>query len=118
MTDNRDPRLQKLFADTQEDLADNGFTARTMLEVDRLKRTFMIRRVCVGLLLIVCAWFAANPLQQVAVALTRGLSQPLIPLGDGLFAGLASPANTYAGALVLILLSLRVVYRRLFSSSY
>lgn len=118
MIDNRDPMLQSLFAGAQEELEGDAFTTRLMSKVDRLTRMSRLRRIGVGLILIVCAWFAATPLQEAALAVTRGLYHPLIQLDDGLFAGLISPANTYAGALALILLGLRAAYRTLHSSSH
>lgn len=116
MIDDRDPMLQSLFADAQEDLADDGFTARLMSRVDRLARLAQLRRIGIGLLLIICAWFAATPLQMAAWALIRGLSYPLIPLDSGWIAILIAPVNTPAGLLVLVLLSLRTAYRALFVS--
>lgn len=116
MTDDRDPLLQTLFSDAREDLADDGFTALLMSRVDRQARLLRLRRIGIGLLLIICAWFAAGSLQMAAWAVIRGLSYPLIPLDGGWIAMLIAPANTYAGLLVLFLLSLRTAYRALFVS--
>lgn len=116
MTDDRDPMLQALFADAREELADDGFTARLMSRVDRLARLARLRRIGIAVLVIICAWFAAAPVQMAAWAVIRGLSYPLIPLDGGWIAILIAPANTYAGLLVLFLLSLRTAYRAVFVS--
>lgn len=116
MIDERDPLLQSMFADAREDLADDGFSARLMSKVDRLSRLARLRRYGIGLLVIICAWFAAPPLQLAAGTVISGLSHPLVSLDGGWFAMLIAPVNTYAGLLVLALLSLRTTFRALFAT--
>ncbi|MCR9138103.1 MAG: hypothetical protein NXI27_19045 [Alphaproteobacteria bacterium] len=116
MMNDRDPMLQSLFAEAQDDLAGDAFVATLMSKVDRHVRLARLLWIGIGLALILCAWFAAGPMQEAALAVTFGLSQPLFPLHDGLFAALVAPLNTYAGVFALLLLIIRSTRRALFAS--
>lgn len=114
--DNRDPMLQSLFAEAQDDLAGDAFAVTLMSRIDTNVRLARLRWIGVGLALVLCAWFAAVPMQEAALAVTHGLSQPLFSLDDGLFAALIAPLNTYAGVFALLLLIIRSARRALFAS--
>ncbi len=116
MTNDRDPVLQKLFAESEEDLDGDVFTARVMSQAGRVNRVSIARRLVLGILLLVCAWFAAAPLLHASALLTQGLLAPLLPLESGLFTLLLAPVNSYAAGLALVLLVVAAACRRLFSS--
>ncbi|MEX3007499.1 hypothetical protein [Hoeflea sp. TYP-13] len=115
MTDDRDPKLQALFAEAEEDLSAGDFTANVMNDVAGLKRRALILRLCAGLALVACAWLLAMPLQDAASHLSQGLMTPLIGLENPLLAQLLLPLNNVAFPIALALLGLRFIRRRLFS---
>ena len=111
MMDDRDPALQALFASPQEDLAGEVFTMRVMSQTDNLKSRATIRRVFIGLAL----GLLAIPLQELAVPLTQLMVVSLFDLDNLVLAQVLAPLNTVGSALSMVLLGMRVVYKRIFS---
>jgi len=111
MMDDRDPVLQALFASPQEDLAGEVFTMRVMSQTDNLKSRATIRRVFIGLAL----GLLTIPLQELAVPLTQLMVVSLFDLDNLVLAQVLAPLNTVGSALSMVLLGMRVVYKRIFS---
>ena len=114
MTDERDPALQALFAETDRDLPAEAFVAGVIERADRQKRRAIVVRILAGLLVAVCAWLLASPLQEGAALLTRGLATPLLDPGNPLLGQLLLPVNSVAGLVALAIIGLRAVRRHLF----
>jgi len=115
MSDNRDPNLQALFADTEQDLPAQGFTANVMAGIDRRGNRAKAGWAVVGTAVALCVWLLAAPLQGVAGLLMRGFTSPLISLGDGAVSQVLSPINNVALPAAAGLFILFFVYRRLFA---
>jgi hypothetical protein len=107
-----DPALQQLFADTGSapQLDDPDFTKEVMAGVDRRKRHVIVRRVLLGLALALIA----IPLEDAALVLTQWLVLSLVKIDSGLLADLLAPINSVGSLLSMVLLALRVGYKRLF----
>ena len=115
MTDDRDPTLQALFADAQQDLRDDPFAEQVMEKVARLKRRRALGWIGVDLLLVVCVWLLAEPLQNAVYLIMPRLTTILVELENRLLAEILLPVNNVASVLVLGLMALRSAYRRIFS---
>jgi hypothetical protein len=113
--DDRDPTLQALFAEAEKDLAGEAFTGQTMARIDNLKRRTSLAWIGAGLLLVLCTWLLAAPLQDAALLLTESLSLPVVDLDHRWLAQVLSPLNSIGSLLALALLTLRSAHRRLFS---
>ena len=114
MTDDRDPALQALFAQTERPLADEMFTAAVMARVDRRRRRVRAARIALGLALAGCAWLLAPTLQAFAHLATQAVALPLIVLDDSLFAQMLAPVNNAAAATALGLVALWRLHRSIF----
>ncbi|MDP6566239.1 MAG: hypothetical protein QF578_15535 [Alphaproteobacteria bacterium] len=115
MTDDRDPALQALFAEVQQDLPADAFTAQVMSRIDRLNRRRAIAWICAGLVLAPGVWWITGPLQDAVLLLAQGLAVPLIDLENRLLADVVAPLNNVASVFALALLGLRAAYRRVSS---
>ncbi len=115
MTDDRDPMLQTLFANAEQDLAGEAFAAQVMSKTGKLRRGAVVGWVCAGLVLAACAWLLATPLQDTVHLLTQNLTLSLISLDDLLLAQVLSPLNNVAFVVALGLIGVRIVYRKIFS---
>jgi len=114
MTEDRDPRLQSLFANAQQDLAGEAFTARVMSQTRAVRRGALAGWVCLVILLVAGAWLLAAPAQDGVRFLTRNLTMPLVTLDNPGLAQALSPINNITILLALGLIGLRVIFKRLF----
>lgn len=115
MNDDRDPMLQELFANAEQDLVAEAFVDRISLQTNKLKRRTLAWRIGLGVTFAICAWLLAAPIHDVVGLLTQGITTPLITLDGGQIAVIFSPVNNFASALALSFLGLWVAYRSLFS---
>ena len=115
MTEYREPRLQELFTNARLDMPDDAFILKVMARVDRLKRQRALRRIGIDLLLVLCAWLLAEPLQSVVYLVMPALTSSLVQLENRVLAEMLLPINNVASALTLALIAMRSAYRRLFS---
>ena len=115
MSDDRDPKLQSLFADTDEELGDDGFTGQVMSRVDRARYSVRFSRYCVALVIVLFAGLIAGPLIGAVDALTEVLPRPLIDIDEGWFGVVFAPLNSLSGLLGIALLGLVAAFKKLFS---
>jgi hypothetical protein len=106
MTDDRDPHLQNLFAEAEEELEAEVFTSRVLVQA----RTFRYRIVAGwslgALTLAIIAWLLDVP-QELPQLVAQSLTATLVDLGDSWLSWLFSPINNIAS---LILLSVRALH--------
>ena len=114
MTDDRNPELQMLFANAEEDLQADAFTGDVMNRVDGLERHRLLLQVCLGVAAVLVLWFLAPPLQEAVLLLVRAFDTPLVNLGNPLFNQLLLPVNNAACVAVLGLMVVRTLLRKLF----
>lgn len=103
--------LQKMFADSDLELAGDTFTTEVMSHADRLRRRRIIRRVMLGFVFALIA----IPLEDTGLALARILLSSLVEIDDSLAAELLAPVNSVGSLLSFVLLSLRLAHKKIFS---
>lgn len=113
MNEERDPRIQRLFADATENLGDDEFTARVMARVERHRRAGYRLWTFIFVMALLAAWMLQGPFQEIAMMLSRALAISLFQVDSPLVAQLVMPLNTIAGLLGLGVLALTFLYRRI-----
>lgn len=115
MTEDRDPALQALFANAEQDLQEAAFTDQLMARMQVLRRRTLIGWICIDLIIVICAWLLAAPLQDLVNLLIPSLTTALVDLDSALLADILLPVNNVASVLALVAIGLRSAYRRFFS---
>lgn len=110
MSDQKNPDIQRLFAQAENRFDDDQFTADVMSGTDRLRRKKIILRLVIGL--VVSA--VMIPMQDIALAFTQVLMTSLVHLDNTLVAQLLAPVNSVGGVMSAIVLGLRVIHKRIF----
>ncbi len=114
MTEERDPHIQSLFANTDADLPDDGFTARVMTDVRRRRNRHVFAKITAGILLIAGAIVLLAPLHDAVPGLSAWLTVPLFALDNPWLTDLLAPLNSVAAVCVAGLAMLRFAYKRVF----
>lgn len=103
MNEIRDPRLDALFSQACEPLANDAFTNRVMSRSRFLKYRMHAWVGGFTLLLLVAAQLFIPPVRELSLLVAWGLMANIVDLGDGWVAWLASPVNTVGGILAFCL---------------
>ena len=102
--------IKSLFAAAETPLSDDLFTQSVLTEAEQLKRRLLIRRI-----LIAVALFALSiPLEDYVLSLSQVLLVSLVELPDSLASQLLSPVNSVGGLLSVVVLSTKVMHKKLF----
>jgi len=113
MTDVRDPLVQTLFAEAQQELDGKELTARVMARTRSLTILWLAAGVSAAIILLAGAWlFFAIPLLEFAVLIANALTSTLVDLGDGWLALVFLPVNNVASLLVLVVKAMRVFQKK------
>lgn len=115
MNDERDPKLQAIFAEAEQELPSAEFTAAVMAKTRKARVGRLVVWVCIALAVAICAWLLALPLQGAVHLLMERLTAPLIELSDPQLGQMLSPFNNAMILLGLGLIALRGAYRKIFS---
>jgi hypothetical protein len=111
MNDERDPALEALFSQAEEELPNGDFAARVMASVNNRRRNVLIGRVSVIILIVVLELALSAPVSGALGEIVKDLGEPLIDLNDSWFALLIAPLNSVAGVVGMILLLIHFLYR-------
>jgi hypothetical protein len=114
MSDERDPVLEALFAESQQELSDDRFTNAVLARVEARRRRVLLGRLAIVVLLIAFELLLDAPLQHSLGALAEALNTPLFDTGAGWFSILLTPLNSLAGLVGLVLFAIHLLYRKLF----
>ncbi len=114
MTTDRDPQLESLFQDAEEEFPDEAFTSRVMSAVNIRRRRSIVGWVISGLVLVSCAWCLVLILQDAVFLLTQVLPETIIDMDNRWAAQLLAPVNSVSGLLGLAAVGLWVAFRKLF----
>jgi hypothetical protein len=117
MSDDRDPKLQNLFAEAQPDLDAEEFVAGVMTRTRNLRVGFLAGLVCVALVLGSIAWLLAIP-QELVPLIAQVMASSLIDLGDGWVAWMFLPVNNIGSVLVLTVKAIRVLRKKLIGAQF
>ncbi len=112
MTEDRNPKLQALFAEAEQELPGEAFTAQVMVQTRAIKKRAMLGWLCLGLMLIPCLWLLAMPLQEAAQLLTQMAAVSLYPVDDGLLNQILLPINNIASITLLGLFGVWRIFKR------
>lgn len=118
MTDERDPLLQALFAETQQELDGAVFIDQLGARITRLKYLVIAAGIGLALLLFLFAWLFALPLQGLAVSISQILTTALFDLGEGWLAWMLTPINNIASILVASIKVFRMGRKKLVVASF
>ena len=118
MTDERDPALQALFAEAEQDLSGDDFLVGIMERIEVEQKKTALRWLLGAVVLLACAWLLAAPLQEAVGLLTQGLSVTLVDLDNRLLAQVISPINSVAAIVGLGFLTAWGLGRRVFRSNW
>lgn len=121
MTEHRDPLLQTLFAvepTVQDDRDAQVFTAGVMARTRRLIYKVAGVLAAVFVVLLLCIWVFAIPLQEVVQLVTQTVSATLFDLGDGWVSWVFAPVNNIASLIVISLKAARMVHKKILRASY
>ena len=112
MNEERDPLLESLFEQAEQQLVDDQFTTRVMAGIDRRRRNVMIGRFSAVLLLIVLELLLNAPIQNSVGTLADAMSAGLFQLENEWVAYAVGPLNSIAGVVGMTLLGLHFLFRR------
>ena len=110
-TDERDPFVEDVLRQLDApaaDAPDEAFERDVLRGVRRASlRRWMLRLALAGVLAVV-----SPPVQDLALAVAQGLAVTLIEIEAGLARDLLAPINTVGSLLSTVLLTLRILHRR------
>ena len=112
MNDDRDPFLESLVAQAETEIQDDEFTTAVMHKVAGRQRNVLIGRIGIVALIIIVELALSAPFQGVAGTITDVLGANLIDLNGGWVSQMASPLNSLAGVIGVLLVGLQFIYRR------
>ena len=102
--------IKALFDDAETPLSDDTFTKNVLTEAEQVKRRLLIRRILIG----VAVFALSIPLEDFVLALSQVLLVSLYELPDSLASQILAPINSVGGLLSVIVLSMRLMHKRLF----
>jgi hypothetical protein len=112
-TEGRDPLLQTLFREAEQELDGTLLTERVMARTRRFRLLLLGGSASAVLLLLGGAWLLLGiPLFEFAVLISGVLATPIFDLGQGWLALLLLPVNTLASLLVLMFKAVRFLQKR------
>ncbi|MDH3718215.1 MAG: hypothetical protein OES79_08845 [Planctomycetota bacterium] len=114
MSQDRDSRLESLFADAQQEFVDENFSSAVMNRIEARGRRVLIGRLAIAALLIAFELLMDSPLQNSVGALTEMLGTTLFDIEHEWLAFTLAPVNSIAGLLGLTLVGLHLAYRKFF----
>ncbi len=113
MNDERDPVLESLFVQAEQDLVDDGYTAQVMAKVANRHRNVTIGRFVIVLVIVIFEFLLSAPLQDSVGVLTQVLSTTLVQLENEWMALALAPLNSIAGLIGMTFLGVHILYRRM-----
>ena len=114
MSEQRDPRLESLFAEAQQELVDENFTAGVLAKLETRGRRVLFGRIAIVALVIAFELLLDSPLQNSVGTITQMLGTALFEINHEWIAFAVAPVNSIAGLLGMTLLGLHAAYRRIF----
>ena len=109
----RDPFVENLFAEAEQDLIDHAFVESLMMKIRQRRRKVMIGRLALVALLVVIELLLNAPLQSSVGTLTQMLGTELLELSNEWVSAIVSPINSVAGLLGMMFLAIHTLYRRM-----
>jgi len=118
MTDDRDPRLQALFADARAELDGEEFVTRVIAKTRKPKQFVIAGLATIALIMAAAAWLFTLPILGISQVVATALTTTLIDLGEGWLAWVLLPVNNIASVLALCIKALRMIHQKVRGASY
>ena len=117
--EDRDPLLQSLFAEAEQELDGSALTAQVMARTRSFRLMLLAGSASALLLLLAGVRLVFGvPLFDFAVLISEVLATPLVNLGEGWLALLLLPVNTIASLLVIMFKALRAFQKKVTGASF
>ena len=117
--EDRDPLLQSLFAEAEQELDGGVLTAQVMARTRSFRLTLLAGSASALLLLLAGVRLVFGvPLFDFAMLISEVFATPLVNLGDGWLGLLLLPVNTIASLLVILFKTLRVIQKKVAGASF
>jgi len=110
----RDPNLQKLFAQAEQDFQDDSFAADILRQIDSERRRMLLVWFALIALALTGLAFLASPVLAAFGIATQLLPVSLVEIETEWLRLLLSPINSVAAAIAVTALGLRKFFRRIF----
>lgn len=112
MSNERDPVLETLFAESKLEINENGFSDQVMDGVEKRRRNVFLGRIALLALLVVFELLLSQPVTHSVGVMTEMLGVSLFDIKTGWVAVVLGPLNSVAGLIGVLLLGLHSLYRR------
>ena len=113
MSTDRDPNLIALFAQAEQDI-DDTFVQDLMRQIDHERRRILIIWSTLGVFVLVCLAFLANPVFSAVNMASQLLPIALVEVETGWVQQLVSPINSVAAVVAVLVLGIRKFFRKIF----
>jgi hypothetical protein len=112
MSNERDPVLETLFAESKLEINENGFSDQVMDGVEKRRRNVFLGRIALLALLVAFELLLSEPVTHSVGAMTELLSSSLFDIKTDWLAIILSPLNSVAGLIGVLLVGLLSLYRK------
>ena len=113
MSNERDPVLETLFAESKLEINENGFSDQVMDGVEKRRRNVLLGRIALLALLVTFELLLSQPVTHSVGAMTEMLGISLFDIKTDWLANILSPLNSVAGLIGVLLVGLHSLYRKL-----
>lgn len=114
MTTSRDPNLQKLFTQAEQDFRNDSFAQDVLRRINRERRKTLLVWSVLIVLALTCLAFLTSPVFTAISMATQLLPVSLVEIEAEWLRLLLSPINSVAAAIALGVLSIRKFFRWIF----
>ena len=118
MNEERDPNLQALFVEANDDLEPEPFTSSVMKHASNRRFISLLRAGAAVLVFLGVMVFLPFDLTRLSVLITQGLATELISIGNVYAAWALAPVNNVAGLIVLCFKAVRMALKRARTATY
>lgn len=109
----RDPLLESLFEQAEENLVDSDFTNDVLNHVKSRRKRIVTGRVTVIVMLIALEVLLESPIQQSLGVVAESLGRSLFDIEHEWLGFILGPINSIAGLVGITLLGINSLYRKI-----
>jgi len=114
MTTSRDPNLQNLFAQAEQDFRSDSFADDVLQQINRERHKTLLVWSALSVLALTCLALLASPVFTAIGMATQLLPVSLVEIEAEWLRLLLSPVNSVAAAIALTALGIRKFFRWIF----
>lgn len=113
MSDDRDPLLESIFEQANDELNDVDFVDNVMARVARRRRNVLLGRIGLVAVLVAFEFMLSAPLQNSVGIASQALGASLLEVNNEWLGLIVAPINSVAGIIGMVLLGLHTLHRRI-----